>query len=886
MPVLACFQTSKIGALSNKKTADEPTTPEYSTAPLGCILGPTPLYGLRPSPDTFEAIHCLEIENDTDSPRTELARAGIPLAPGITDVDGLGVVGPGEQQVPAQFKVLARWNGTVDDTSRPIQWLEVGLLATVDAHDKAVYELRRFDNHVYEDPLSARILPTADGYEVHTGVASFELSPAHSSLLVAIHEISSNQEKRPIAHGGTGAGPKLVLEDGTSLSGTNSVRIDADGFQILESGPVRVTVQQKGHFVGPGSTTTCPGSNDQRFGYTVEMSFSRGQRDLDLKFHFRNECGNPTPPWTDEPVRVNEVSWAFPIIFHEGPTAWAGGSGVVAPVPMSTRSRLSLEQQKGRGSQWTRQAVIVADNQRHEEAEFFLNPVLAMSDDRLSASIHMPWMRRREPQGLRITGTTLEFLFVSESLLIGEAKGLWNYGRLNLRPALKNNELEDLRHETQYALERGLLLRLPLAELNATGVLPNLGDTQDTPLKTRYLSILNQLHTDTIREGGQWDRAKTYGSQLWPETVLDQWLIDHDTPYAHPAKMNYWNPSGLELLEFMRSGHPKWAWDLALPSSWLQMYTAYYNNGDYEHGWSNGFAVTSGGSGEGQWHRSSLGSSDYSYNQGMFLAYLLQPSGVFRDRFKSAGLTTLRRYNVPRERESERELFFTQVRPTRQVLQHFEMLMNCAKFVPGETGRRCLERLHQFVTELTEDNLRTGLMCTDDVPSTDHCDGPQQFMINAMHYAFFHRYYRNFGDPNGLLKNALTKMATVYYTYGLQKNSDGRSVDASAPFASRLACDLTDNGTQVANCTRARDGDNRTAMWDHNKPHTLTMLFLSHEITPSLKLCEITKDAYDTPGFLDNWNGSIRDGIGYWKGANQMLQGVIFSVGAYDSCQD
>ena len=75
-----------------------------------------------------------------------------------------------------------------------------------------------------------------------------------------------------------------------------------------------------------------------------------------------------------------------------------------------------------------------------------------------------------------------------------------------------------------------------------------------SPVKSAYLATIEDLHDQTVRPGGQWDRAKTYGSQLWPDVQWDLYLIDNDDPYENSGAMNYWNPSGAELLEFLRSG--------------------------------------------------------------------------------------------------------------------------------------------------------------------------------------------------------------------------------------------------------------------------------------------------------------------------------------------
>ncbi len=841
------------------------------------------------NPTSFQQIACLHIPNDTEFPRREVAYSSIPLRRGrLRTLKNLSIIGSKGETIPAQFKVIARWNGVVDDPNRSIQWLQVTVPASIEPRGSLSYLLARHTRAKPAPSPIVRVEGNRSAFIVHTGVARFTLLPTLPGLLSVI-EVTVGKQTRTIFKHRPGAGPRLVLSNRTILDTRtpDTIQIDPNGFRIIEAGPVRAVVQQKGHFVGKGETTLCPGHRYPRFGFTVEMSFTRMSADVGLRFHFRNECGSALrAPWTDEHQTVSEVAFRIPMNVGKTPVAWSGGSGPIKPNRVSRAGTVRVEQRKGQGTPWKRSAAITVNQKIQEEAEFFENPVVAVLGQNLTVSAQMPWMRYREPQAIQLTDGALEFVFVSEPLVIGEAKGIWNLGRLNIRPNMNAAAFETLRDMTQVSLERGLLPTRPLPALNQTKVLPNLGTRAPSLLKTQYRNALHTLHEDTVRPRGQWARAKTFGSQLWPETIFDRYAVDNANPYEHGARMNYWNPTGLELLEFFRSGEPKWAWDMALPGSWLQMFTAYYNIGDHTHGSTNGFAVSSGGQGEGQWHRSGQGSSDYSYNQGMFLAYLLRPSATLLDRFRQAGITVLNRYNVPRNKEAIRENAYTQIRPTRQVLQHLEMLMNCARFVPKETGAQCQNKLKTFLTELLEDNLQAGFMCTQDIPSKKHCHGPQQFMINSMHYAFFHRYYRDFEDPTGRLKRALARIVKTYYVYGLKKQRDGRSIDLASPFASRLDCTLKNGGKDVAHCSMGKDSDNRTALWNQNKPHTLSLLFLGHELAPKMALCKLTKKAFDDQGLYKNWSGGLKQKVGYWKGANQMLQGIVFAVGGYDHCED
>src|SRR6266545_2860053 len=72
----------------------------------------------------------------------EIATSGVPLprALSITTTDGLAVLDPAGQPVPAQFRILARWNAGLS-TNAPIQWLLVSFPATVGAKATARYRL-------------------------------------------------------------------------------------------------------------------------------------------------------------------------------------------------------------------------------------------------------------------------------------------------------------------------------------------------------------------------------------------------------------------------------------------------------------------------------------------------------------------------------------------------------------------------------------------------------------------------------------------------------------------------------------------------------------------------------------------------------------------------
>ncbi len=860
-------------------------------------LGPAPV-------GSYEQLACVEIHNDQGFERLETAFSGIPIP--ITDdlrsTDDLAVIGPGNRRLAAQFRVLSRWSGAPDDPTLPIRWLQVLVPARLGANDTVSYSLRRYDVlPATGDPYAVTLDAQGGDQVVDTGLATFTLDPANPALIKAMSiDLDDDGIGRYTVYSHSpGAGPKLVFADGggdvtldTSVAG--ALTVDAGGFSVVEAGPVKVTAALRGHFSAAGGTSRCTrdGLDYERFGYTLLVSFLRASRDVRLQFHVRNECSDGWGgDWTDDAVTISQASLEFPFILAS-PTSHFAGAGAVASSPAGFRGLTRVEQRKGAGVPWTRRARIRLDAVEQESAELFSRPLVAVSDATFAVAAQIPWMRFREPQAITVDDTTVSLRFISEGLIVGEGKGIWNFARLSLFPVPPGGagalaaRLESVRVEGAAELERGLLVRASREHVNRSRVFASVGTDAPSAVKTAYLAEINDLHDDTVLAGGQWDRAKPFGSQLWPEVQSDGAAITNPTPFDHQSAMNYWNPSGAELYEFLRAGDPKWVWDFAMPQSWLQMFTAYLNVGDEDHSNRNGLAVNSGGSGEGQWHRSAYGSDDYSYNMGQPLAYVLRPTAPHLDRFRQAGRALVGRYDVPQAQQGDREQWVSQVDVTRQVIQHFEMLANCAEFVPGADGDACRARLGEVVTELAQENLAPGMMCQGDIPSATTCGQPQQFMQNALMYLFFHRYLLNWGDAAGLLRRALVNGPVHHYNFGVGKLADGVSIDVASGWAAGLECDLTNGGSEVATCVPALDSDNNFFMYNPTKPQTAALLLMAHDLEPSIGFCQIVKNAYDTMNLAGLWSDFNGDDAGWWKGAAQMMQATVFGVGLYDVCAD
>lgn len=906
------FESGDTSAWSH--TQPQVTACVGGTAPADALEG---ALGDAPS-GSFTEIACLEIRNDLAAERHGVAWSGVPVAAdagsagaGLTDATGLVLVGPGGR-IASQFRVLSRWGAPLADATAPIRWLAVATPARVAADGLTSYSLRHYDSLAApSDPFAASITPSSDDQVVDTGLATFVLDPANPALFESISvDLDDDGSGRVQVYAHTpGAGPRLVLPGGPELStaGAGEVVVDAGGFEIVESGPVQVMVKLRGHFLDVGGATLCNAVSPayERFGFTLVATFRRGSRDVLLHFHLRNECSDGDTSGdgyglTDDAADVDLASFEMPFSLGS-PTSYFAATGAVGSSAAGFAGTTLVEQAKGGdATTWTaRVARASLDGVAQQSGEALDRPLVAVADDTLLVAASMPWMRYREPQAVAVDDRTVSLRLVSEPLTVAEGRGIWGVAGLRLEPvALATAEsgsvavhLESLRDGMEAELERRLLARASNDDLNRARLFPSLGtgeaDGSGSPFATGYVQTMETLHAETVDAGGQWDRAKTYGSQLWPDVQFDEWSIDNANPHLSSPAMNYWNALGNEALEFLRSGEPKWIWDFTAPQLWTQVFGAYLNLGDRTHSNRNGVAVNSGGAGtdpdgggEGHWHRSNFGSDDYTYDIGMHVAYAVHPHPAVRDRFAAAGRTVADRYSVP---EGSRLQFIDERDVVRQTVQHYEMLANCAEFVPGAEGQVCHDRLLEIVGELVDDNLSAALTCQgDDPPGTD-CGTPQQFMTNALFYLFFHRIYLNYGDVGGDLFRALTEGPRRYYVHGMDKLADGTTLDVDGVFAVVLDCDLTADRRSISSCVRV-EVEGSTAVFQPIYPNTVAMLLMAHDLDPSLGFCDLGKDAIDAMDPPTRWDDFMGAGAGWWKASAQMMNGVAFGVGVYETC--
>ena len=195
---------------------------------------------------------------------------GVPLLAGAAmDTKELHLLGPGGKEIPAQFRVLARWwRG-----DKSIRWVLMSFVRSQREGAKPVYTLVGRKAVAKRPGTKMRVTETKNAIRITTGPARFEISTTGFNLLNRV-ELDADGDgafdtNETIVH----PDPKLgsVVEDADgrkyySALGTDKVR-------ILEQGPVMVKVMAQGRHISKEAGAFKPGL----YGYEITMTFWVGK---------------------------------------------------------------------------------------------------------------------------------------------------------------------------------------------------------------------------------------------------------------------------------------------------------------------------------------------------------------------------------------------------------------------------------------------------------------------------------------------------------------------------------------------------------------------------------------------------------------------------------
>ncbi|MCA9522609.1 MAG: hypothetical protein KC609_16640, partial [Myxococcales bacterium] len=574
---------------------------------------------------------------------------------------------------------------------------------------------------------------------------------------------------------------------------------------------------------------------------------------------------------------------------------------------------VTIAQSKGRigttSSKWESDAYIslqpLSSGQTFPERQALLiKPWIAAENDFVRIGVTMPWMRWREPQALVGRHDSLTLGFVSEPLHIGEAKGIWNVARIHIGSATSPVDITTMMSELLNRTQRGLLVRLPLEQLNRTLVFPSLGngDPKSSKLKQNYRYALEQVHgfmlgypvSTNPSEPGQWIRGLSFGSQRWPDSLqLSPNNQTITTPYESSPYTNTANPMNSEVKEFFRSGEPKWLWDFALPQAYLMLFTAWYNTGKLQN-WINGFAVAVGGTGEGNWHRD--GPDYYNHgrteNTGLSDVYVLRPNPLMRDRFLQQGQSAIILFDKGQQLENTRGWVETVALHTGtdddadsiagdNFTQHLVALGDCAEFVPGPPGEACLAKMRELMGEIASDNLIDKMPCNGDEKPTGQCTVGSLFVYLYRYALFVWRFVHTFSADDGQVhRDAMVGLSKLLLDAFIPKKSALPDIEGIWSYYAK--CDLASGS--ITSCN-AIFGD-PWQIYPDEKPQVLALPLIARQLADyAPDPCAYVRLLADDDALYSHWLEAYSSYYAGWiEGNSFFMQAMILAVGGLDEC--
>ncbi|MBI3655750.1 MAG: hypothetical protein HY232_04935 [Acidobacteria bacterium] len=172
----------------------------------------------------------------------------IPLSLGIKSANGLRIVRDNKTEVPAQFTVLARWNGTVDDQTKAIQWVLVDFQADVAAGRSAAYYLAyQPDLKTTTPPISVKAVESGGTITVNTGPMQFRISKTSFNLFDGVW-LDRNKDGRfddseaIISPGSADDGAFLI----DTFDAWYGAHLGVKRVVIEENGPLRLVIKVEG----------------------------------------------------------------------------------------------------------------------------------------------------------------------------------------------------------------------------------------------------------------------------------------------------------------------------------------------------------------------------------------------------------------------------------------------------------------------------------------------------------------------------------------------------------------------------------------------------------------------------------------------------------------
>ena len=189
----------------------------------------------------------LTIDNPSDLERTlEPTTSGVPLPKSANaySVDQIQLKDENGNEVPAQFKVLSRWNGLPSDSTKPIKWILLDFQPTVPANGQRTYML---EEKADGSSLSSNLKAVEDSQkiEITTGKAKFHINKDGFNLFDYVWIDSDNDSEMDLEVLSSSGKGGIILTDKNGKK-FSSIHEAPEEIEIEEQGLMKVVVLIRG----------------------------------------------------------------------------------------------------------------------------------------------------------------------------------------------------------------------------------------------------------------------------------------------------------------------------------------------------------------------------------------------------------------------------------------------------------------------------------------------------------------------------------------------------------------------------------------------------------------------------------------------------------------
>ncbi|MDY6833976.1 MAG: hypothetical protein SVY53_04155 [Chloroflexota bacterium] len=334
----------------------------------------------------------------------EPVTSGIPLSRdnNITNVDELCIKDSAGNLVPAQFRVLARYDGEPTDTSRPIRVVLVDFAAQVSANSESLYYLEDKGAGTMTGPDIAS--EDATHILLTTGAVTAKINKSTFNLFdqVYIDSDGDGQVDDPVVLGNPGDGI-TVMHQGTEYTSNNTPA----EIVIEENGPRRAVVKVKGYYKDSSGNLLYPPLGDTGLSYTVRFEACKDQSYIKVDYALENENKGWTR-WTTQPVHTIYIDSVRLTTSLE----LSGTKTLLLDTyedSFNSASYELLQDHVENGQEETNNFLytITKDGLQVDSQSARYEGQVALSDDEKGLMIGTRWFWQNWPKGLEVTDNTI-----------------------------------------------------------------------------------------------------------------------------------------------------------------------------------------------------------------------------------------------------------------------------------------------------------------------------------------------------------------------------------------------------------------------------------------------------------------------------------------------